>query len=141
MKKFSLMICLASILAFGLQAQDAKDAGKTADKNKPVIEFDKTTHDYGVVKYEGDGSYEFKFTNKGKEPLVLTEVRSSCGCTVPEWPREPIAKGKSASIKVKYNTRIVGSFTKSITVFSNATQPSVSLTIKGNVESRETAAQ
>ena len=76
----------------------------------------------------------FVFKNTGKEPLILKNVRSSCGCTVPEWPKEPIKRGSKGTIKVSYNTRITGSFSKSITVYSNAEGEPVVLKIKGKVD-------
>lgn len=99
-----------------------------------VIEFKTTEHDFGVIPQGGDGTYEFIFRNTGKAPLILSNVRSSCGCTVPEWPRNPINKGEEASIKVSYNTRITGGFSKSISVYSNAGEAPVVLIIKGKVE-------
>ncbi|MDZ7740844.1 MAG: DUF1573 domain-containing protein [Bacteroidota bacterium] len=75
----------------------------------------------------------FTFTNKGQKPLVLSNVRASCGCTVPQWPREPVAPGEKGEIKVKYNTNRPGSFNKSITVNSNAANSMVRLRIKGQV--------
>jgi hypothetical protein len=97
------------------------------------IVFEKTVHDYGTIAQGADGNCEFKFTNKGKTPLILSNVRASCGCTVPEWPKEPIEPGKEGVIKVKYNTNSPGSFNKSITVNSNAVNATVMLKIKGNV--------
>jgi hypothetical protein len=98
-----------------------------------VIKFEKTVHDYGTIEQGSDGSFEFKFTNEGKTPLILNNVRSSCGCTVPSWTREPIQPGSGGSIKVVYNTASIGSFSKSVTVNSNAVNSSVLLQIKGNV--------
>lgn len=97
------------------------------------ISFDKTTYDYGSIFQNDNGICEFKFTNTGKSPLVLTNVYSSCGCTVPSWPKEPTMPGKSNVIKVKYNTSRLGAINKGITVVSNAAGGSVRLRIKGNV--------
>jgi len=99
-----------------------------------IIEFETDEHDFGSIPYRGDGIYEFVFKNKGDEPLVLKNVKSSCGCTVPEWPRDPISKGEKGKIKVSYNTRITGSFSKSISVYSNASEAPVVLVVKGRVE-------
>lgn len=131
MKKSILFVCLLSFVTFGLFAQEKQKA--TSDS----IVFVNTTHDYGTIKQGSDGNYEFKFTNKAKEPLTLSNVQSSCGCTVPEWPKEPILGGKTGVIKVKYNTNSMGSFTKTITVTSNAKNPTVVLTIKGNVIAKQ----
>lgn len=98
-----------------------------------VISFAALAHDYGTIEQGSDGSCEFKFTNSGQTPLVLSNVRASCGCTVPTWPREPILPGKEGIIKVVYNTSLVGSFNKSITVNSNAKNNTVLLNIKGTV--------
>ena len=98
-----------------------------------VIKFEKTVHDYGTNQQGSDGSVEFKFTNEGKTPLILNNVRSSCGCTVPSWTREPLPPGGSGSIKVVYNTASIGAFSKSVTVSSNAKNSDVVLMIKGNV--------
>lgn len=106
----------------------------------PGIEFAELKHDYGVIEQNGNGAYKFEFTNTGTEPLVLSNVRSSCGCTVPEWPREPINAGETASILVKYNTARIGPFSKSITVYSNASEQPIILHIKGKVEQAATAA-
>jgi len=98
-----------------------------------VITFVKTIHNYGTLKQGGDGNCEFKFTNSGKTPLVLNTVKSSCGCTIPEWPKDPILPGDSSSIKVTYDTKRLGQFTKKVTVISNAKNSFVQLTITGNV--------
>lgn len=97
-----------------------------------VISFSETLHDYGTIKKDSDGTYDFTFTNNGKIPLVLSNVETSCGCTTPSWPREPIAPGKTGIIKVKYNTVSPGGFQKTITVYSNA--KTITLTIKGTVQ-------
>jgi hypothetical protein len=101
--------------------------GTSENINGAGIQFETTEHDFGTIPEKGDGTFAFVFKNTGKEPLILKNVRSSCGCTVPEWPKEPIKK-------VSYNTRITGSFTKSITVYSNAEGDPVVLRIKGKVE-------
>jgi len=104
------------------------------------ITFDNTVHDFGKIAYASDGSTKFTFKNTGKSPLVLNNVQSSCGCTIPEWPREVVEPGASKSITVTYNTRRTGSFTKTVTVYSNAKNGTVYLTIKGEVLPEEPAA-
>jgi hypothetical protein len=100
------------------------------------IKFNKEVHDYGTVKYDGDGTCTFDFTNEGNEALVISNAKGSCGCTVPEWPKEPIAPGASASIKVKYDTKRPGAINKSVTITSNAVNVEggiVTVRIKGEV--------
>jgi hypothetical protein len=107
--------------------------------NAPEITFETDMHDYGTVKQGGDGNCEFKFTNTGKEPLIISNAVGSCGCTVPTFPKEPILKGQSAVIKVHYDTKRVGAFTKNVTITSNAKTGTKLLTIKGTVEATEQA--
>lgn len=106
---------------------------------QPKIEFKNTTHDYGVVKEEGGlAECKFEFTNTGDQPLILNNVRATCGCTTPRWTKDPVAPGKTGSILVAYNPKNrPGGFSKSVNVYSNS-QPSVSvLKIKGTVAPRE----
>jgi|LSQX01.2.fsa_nt_gb hypothetical protein len=120
-----LLILVVSLNAQAVQAE------------KDSIKFDKLEHDYGTIERGADGTSEFIFTNKGKNPLVLNNVRATCGCTVPEWPREPIAPGEKGVIKVRYNTNIAGTFNKSVTVLSNAANKMVVLRIKGKVDAKK----
>lgn len=140
MKKILVTFTVSLMMAFASFAQNAAPQA-VVNPNAPGISFDKTVHDYGTVTKGGDGTCEFKFKNNGIEPLILSNVTSSCGCTVPEWPREPILKGKSASIKVKYDTNRVGPINKTVTVMSNAKDASVQLRITGNVVEGTTGAQ
>ena len=100
----------------------------------PEIEFEKLVHDYGDVPYNGNGECEFRFTNTGTEPLLVQKPKSSCGCTIPSWPNEPILPGESDVIKVTYRTNRAGNINKTVTVTSNAVNnPTVVLRIKGRV--------
>jgi hypothetical protein len=132
MKKIFSVIGIVALFAAISCSQTPKSSAKNEEA---VIKFETTEHDYGTIPYKGDGTYEFVFKNTGKTPLVLKNVRSSCGCTVPEWPKEPINKGEQGKIKVSYNTRISGTFAKSISVYSNVGEAPVVLVIKGKVES------
>ena len=107
--------------------------------NAPEITFETDMHDYGTMKQGANGNYDFKFTNTGNEPLIISTAKGSCGCTVPTYPKEPIMKGQSAVIKVSYDTKRPGPFTKTVTIESNAKTNPKMLTIKGVVEAVETA--
>jgi hypothetical protein len=98
-----------------------------------TIDFESKVVDYGVIDHNADGTRKFVFTNNGTEPLLIKNAKGSCGCTVPTWPREPIAPGVTAEIGVKYATSRVGKFTKTITLTTNASKKPVILTIKGEV--------
>ncbi len=114
----------------------SQSKGQPDNPNAPIVEFDKLVHDYGEIEQHGNGKCEFKFTNTGKEPLILSNVRSSCGCTVPEWPRQPILPGQSDVIKVKYDTKRIGMINKSVHVYSNAKVSPISLKIKGKINAK-----
>ncbi|MCK4662789.1 MAG: DUF1573 domain-containing protein [Bacteroidales bacterium] len=132
MKKFILLFSfLLLIVSFNFAQEDKKPA--VDNKKAPEISFENTKYDYGQINKGSDGICVFKFTNTGKEPLILTNLRSSCGCTVPTWPKEPINKKKSGEITVKYDTKRIAPFTKTITVYSNAKNSPVRLTITGKV--------
>ncbi|MDN3665996.1 DUF1573 domain-containing protein [Algibacter miyuki] len=97
------------------------------------IEFKSDTIDYGTIEKGANGVREFEFTNTGNEPLIVSKVSSSCGCTIPKKPDAPIMPGKTGVIEVKYDTNRVNPIRKTITVISNAVTPTVALKIKGLV--------
>ena len=101
--------------------------------NAPEITFENKLYDYGSILKNGNGNTEFVFKNTGKSPLLLLDVKPSCNCTTPVWPKEPIMPGKTGTIKVLYDTKEVGVFSKTITVTSNASNNKVELTIQGEV--------
>lgn len=130
MKRFLQFLTVLSLFAI---------VNTAVAQNKSKIVFDKTEHDYGTFKEAaGLQTTTFKFTNKGSVPLVLSNVRASCGCTTPKWTREPVAPNKTGEIQVSYNPKNrPGSFNKSITISSNAENATVMLRIKGTVAQRE----
>jgi hypothetical protein len=148
MKKLILTLGFAAGLSALTFAQDGHSANDghnhgtaaTTTTDTPAsladIKMDKTTHDYGNIKQGDNGECEFKFINNGKEPLVITNCVGSCGCTVPQCPKEPVLPGKASVIKVKYDTQRVGGIYKTVTVNSNAKSGTVTLTIKGNIEAK-----
>jgi len=126
-------ILLLSAVTISYAQQVDPNNPQASNPNGPEISFEKTVHDYGTVVKGSDGTCEFKFTNTGKEPLILSKPVSSCGCTVPTWPKEPILPGNSDVIKVTYNTNTIGPINKTVTVSSNAQTSKVMLSIKGKV--------
>ena len=128
MKKvfFSLLLTFVAAVAMNKAVAQVDTGAK--------IEFTKETHDYGTVKYGADGTCTFEFKNTGTEPLIIANAKGSCGCTVPEWPKEPIAPEAKASIKVKYDTNRPGVINKNVTITSNAVNaPEKVIYIKGTV--------
>ena len=125
MKKILFTLSLV-VACLGLYAQDASDGGPQMKFETPVI-------DYGTIEHKADGQREFVFTNTGAAPLIISNARGSCGCTVPTYPKEPIPPGATGKIGVKYDTKRVGKFTKTITLTTNTIQKNKILTIKGEV--------
>ena len=135
MKKVIYLLGIMLLFAGVAKAQDSKPA------IGPEIEFEKVVHDYGEIPFNGNGECEFRFTNTGNEPLLIQKPKSSCGCTIPSWPKEPILPGESDVIKVTYRTNRAGNINKTVTVTSNALKNSnVVLRIKGRVLDQPTEA-
>ncbi len=141
MKKAILTFGLLAFLAIGGFAQEKPAATAPVvapvapvNPNQADIKFEKLKHDYGTIKQGGNGDCEFKFTNNGKEPLIISMCQGSCGCTVPSCPKEPILPGKTGVIKVHYDTKRVGPISKTVAVTSNAKSGNVTISIAGTVE-------
>lgn len=134
MKKLFLF-CLVAVMTMGaVNAQEAKKEAAAENQHGPKIVFAEREHNYGTIQKGGDGNCSFTFTNVGDEPLILSGVRASCGCTTPKWTQKPVMPGKAGEIGVRYNTNNVGGFTKTVTITSNAVnEPRVVVKIKGNV--------
>ncbi|MCC6182489.1 MAG: DUF1573 domain-containing protein [Bacteroidia bacterium] len=138
MKKFFAAFALLAFVNLSLLAQD--NSAVNTDPNAPEMKFEQEVLDYGTVKFDANGVREFKVKNVGKAPLTISNVQGQCGCTSttidgkPGWPQEPILPGKTASIRVKYDTKRVGPFEKNVTITSNSKEPSKVVKIKGVVE-------
>ena len=118
MKTYSTLLVILFI-SFSLNAQKFK--------------FEKETINYGKIDKGSNGERTFVFTNVGDAPLIIKNIQSSCGCTVPKKPEKPIMPGEKGEIKVSYDTKRVGGFSKSITIFSNAKNARKVIKIKGLV--------
>ncbi len=132
-------VLLALIFSAGMVSVNAQDAATPAppvndNPNAPEIVFEKEVHDYGTMKQGGNGECEFKFKNTGKEPLIISNARGSCGCTVPHWPKDPIKPGETNVIKVNYDTKRVGPINKTVTITSNAKSATKTIRISGTIE-------
>ena len=144
MRKLILAVGLCLAIATA-NAQDNK-AGNPAptitttpvgvdNKNAPDFKFEFDQYDFGTIKQGDKVTYDFTFTNTGKDPLIISEAHGSCGCTVPQWPKEPIAKGGKGTIHVEFNsTGKMGMQDKTVTITSNAKSGQKVLHLKGNVE-------
>jgi hypothetical protein len=121
-----LSVLLFFTVSIGCSQTDKESKGEMTFKGA-------LTHNYGQIAYGGDGSHNFIFKNTGKSTLIITNVVSSCGCTVPSYPKKPIEKGESDTIRVMYNTEDVGSFAKSVVVHHTGPDSPVILRIQGEV--------
>jgi len=133
MKRLFALLLLSGSLS--LAAQPA-----STDINwTPSVKFEKTTHEFGNIPEGPKATHEFTFTNTGKEPIMVQNAQAGCGCTTPEWPKTPIAPGKTGKITVGYNSEgRPGNFSKDVTVTFTAGKNqdktgTMKLTINGNV--------
>ncbi len=124
--KFLFIICL--FISSNVFSQEVESNG-----NAGILSFDNEEIDFGTINQNDNGVRTFKFTNTGSSPIVITNVKTSCGCTVPTYSKEPIMAGASGEIEIKYDTNRLGVFTKTITIISNANEDNKILKIKGEV--------
>ena len=135
------LFVLVTVFLFGLTTFSQEGLLKMAENAldgeelelKAIITFEKTVIDYGTIDKGANGIKDFVFTNTGNAPLIISNVKSTCGCTIPKKPEKPILPGESDKIQVKYDTKRVGFIRKSITVTSNASNANVILKITGQV--------
>ena len=110
-----------------------------------TMEFEETEYDFGTVMEGEKVVHVYKFKNTGKEPLIISNAKATCGCTVPQWPREPIAAGESGEIKVQFDSKNKGKVggqlqSKRVTITANTDPVNNYVTIKGTVDKKEEAA-
>jgi hypothetical protein len=129
MKKLFFLLALAGMTKIGYSQQAAAPAVKA---DMAAFQWTDQAHDFGKIKQGVPVSHEFRFTNSGKVPLVITNVQASCGCTTPDWTKEPVPPGQQGFIKATYNAAAPGIFNKTVTVTANVEQGTV-LSIKGEV--------
>lgn len=132
MKKLIITAFVAISAVFVANAQTTPAPAE--NKNQADMTFEKETHDFGAIVQNNPATYTFTFKNTGKEPLIITNAAASCGCTTPEWTKEPIMPGKKGFVKATYNAATLGVFNKAITVMSNGKRGTISLMIKGDVK-------
>jgi len=144
MKKLLSLLSLVALIATVSFAQtevikDAKVVMEDANTDSPKMDFESLELDYGTIDQGSEPLRVFKFTNTGAAPLVITNAKGSCGCTVPSYPKTPIMPGEESAIEVRYDTNRVGPFTKRVTLTTNENgENTVVLTIKGKVNKKAT---
>lgn len=139
-KVLSVLMLLTMLSAVGYSQVDEittiPEPAVEEAQDGPTMVFEKETVDYGTIEQGADPYRSFKFKNTGNEPLIITHAKGSCGCTVPTYPKEPIAPGEASEIKVRYDTNRLGRFTKRVTLTTNAGDAKKMLTIKGEVKKK-----
>ncbi len=136
---FCLFLFLGIIACSDSTVENAEAAvietveSENAPASVAAIAWEKSSHDFGAITQGEPVICEFTLTNSGKEPLIISNVKASCGCTVPSYPKEPIAPGETQVITAKFNAKSAGKFSKTLTVTSNADVPTQRLTLKGEV--------
>jgi hypothetical protein len=133
MKQLRWFICIV-ITMFSTSLFSQNDDTKIEITHEGAfLEVDKFVHDYGTIPRKSNGDCIFILFNTGNQPLVLTNVQTSCGCAAADWPHKPIPPGESRELKITYDTRRIGNFSKSIKIFSNSEKSLMELQIKGTV--------
>ena len=131
MKAIVNITLFTTLALFLVSCSDSTEA--EAKKKGVEIWFSELVHDYGEIPVGSDGNYSFAFKNLSDSAIIVNRVRSTCGCTIPSWPKVPVESGDSARIIVSYNTAQAGAFSKSVYVYSSAANSPVKLQIKGRV--------
>lgn len=138
MKRLAWLVGLVWITSFVAQAQEKQEENVTG----PKIEFEESTHNFGDITQGDKVQHVFAFANSGTEPLVLSRVMTTCGCTAPSWPKEPIAPGEKGEITISFNSAgKMGMQNKVITVVSNATNSTARISITTNVLPKKDAGE
>ncbi|MBY0434171.1 MAG: DUF1573 domain-containing protein [Cyclobacteriaceae bacterium] len=133
MKKLLILTAFALFAKAGIAQQVTAAAPAVAKADAAIASFDNQNFDFGKIKQGTPATHEFKFTNTGKVPMVITNVQASCGCTTPDWSKEPILPGGSGFVKATYNAAGIGAFDKSVTVTANVEASVIVLRIHGEV--------
>lgn len=125
-----LIIPVITVLLFSCTQKNSEEKAKSSGQE---LFFAESTYNFGEMMEDGPGTFKIEFKNTGDQPIVINRVRSSCGCTIPSWPREPVEPKTTGEIEVKYNTALKGPFMKSVYIYSTAENSPVKLMVKGKV--------
>ncbi len=135
MKKQMFLVGLLTVVSVTLASQSVM--GFLASATSSVFEWESTSHDFGTLEQNKPAEHRFTFINEGNEPLIISSAKASCGCTVADYSREPIAPGEKGFVSASYDAAKIGAFTKTVTVAANTGTDAVVLTLKGEVVAAE----
>lgn len=140
--KHLIILAVFSLLTVGMYGQANEKATDETEKpvptsvQGPIMTLESLTVDYGDIKQGSEPLRTVAFTNTGTEPLVISNAKGSCGCTVPTWPREPIGPGESAVIEIRYDTKRLGGINKTVKLTTNDETGTYVLRVKGNITAK-----
>lgn len=137
MKSLVGVLMLILLGSGGLLGQEGKVNKKNTKAVKPetaALVWDKLEHNFGTIPHNVPAKVSFKLKNKSKQPLILTSVQASCGCTAPSYSQKPIAPGKTTVISATYNAQVKGPFSKTLHVSTNLSDEQITLRLTGTVE-------
>ena len=140
--KHLITLAVFSLLTISMYGQANEKATDETEKptptsvQGPIMTLESLTVNYGDIKQGSDPLRTVSFTNTGTEPLVISNAKGSCGCTVPTWPREPIAPGESAVIEIRYDTKRLGGINKTVKLTTNDETGTYVLRVKGNITAK-----
>lgn len=145
MRKLIFVLFAAAALTACNQSKADKVVAKAEEaaptelaENAPVVKFEKEIYDFGVIEQGEKVTHDFKFTNTGKTPLIITDATATCGCTVPEFPKNPVKPGESGTIKVVFDsTGKLGMQDKQVTLVSNANPTPEKLHLVGEIKEKK----
>ena len=132
MKKLLGTLAIVAMASFNLVAQ-ATDAPVVNPESKAILTLESDVVDYGTIDQGSEPLRVAKFKNTGTEPLIISGAKGSCGCTVPNWPKEPIMPGESSQIEIRYDTKRTGAINKTVTVTSNDPKGNVTIKVIGTI--------
>ncbi len=142
LKKIAFLLCFFAFASVNAQVTPTKivhpeEAKEQINENGPIMTFESMSVDYGTIEQHADPLRVLKFTNTGKEPLVIKNAKGSCGCTVPTWPKEPIMPGQTSEIEVRYATNRLGKINKTIKITTNEGPDPHVIKVVGNILQKE----
>lgn len=132
-KQFFIVACTLLTVAFATESV----IGHIKSLTGPLFEWESTTYDFGQIELNKPAEHVFHFTNNGDVPLIISNAKASCGCTVADYTKTPIAPGEKGFVSARYNAAHVGAFTKTVTVTANTGEEAIVLTLKGEVKAAE----
>lgn len=137
MKKIISFVAFFTLLTGLSYAQVDSAPSDAPNDGGALLKFESVVIDYGDIEQGSEPLRVFTFENVGTEPAIIKNAKGSCGCTVPVWPKEPIMMGEKSQIEVRYDTKRIGKFTKTVKLTTNYSDSPIVLTIKGNVNKKE----